>query len=268
MGMAIVNKAPCGEALETFTLPRELPVTLPSELVRQRPDIRASEALLHQASAEIGVATANLYPKITLSGDFGTSTNQFRNIFAGPSVWSIGAALLQPLFHGGELEAKRRASIAAFDAANAQYRQTVLQARRLVERGVPLVTVFWPNDGIKNVSVYWDTHSRNFIDLKDHLMPVADQAIPNLLVELASAPVPKRADSPATPAAAFTVTGTPVETRSRPGTGECAGCACGRSALSHDLPGPMPLAGLTLAGARTLTPAINCRRLFLFSRSF
>ena len=114
--------------LETFTLPQELPVTLPSELVRQRPDIRASEALLHQASAEIGVATANLYPKITLSGDFGTSTNQFRNIFAGPSVWSIGAALLQPLFHGGELEAKRRASIAAFDAANAQYRQTVLQA--------------------------------------------------------------------------------------------------------------------------------------------
>ena len=55
--------------------------------------------------------------------------------------------------------------------------QSVLQARRLVERGVPLVTVFWPNDGIKNVSVYWDTHSRNFIDLKDRLMPVADRAV-------------------------------------------------------------------------------------------
>ena len=62
--------------------------------------------------------------------------------------------------------------------------QSVLQARRLVERGVPLVTVFWPNDGIKNVSVYWDTHSRNFIDLKDRLMPVADQAFSTLLDDL------------------------------------------------------------------------------------
>ncbi len=64
--------------------------------------------------------------------------------------------------------------------------QSVLQARRLVERGVPLVTVFWPNDGIKNVSVYWDTHSRNFIDLKERLMPVADQAFTALLDDLES----------------------------------------------------------------------------------
>jgi hypothetical protein len=62
--------------------------------------------------------------------------------------------------------------------------QSVLQARRLIERGVSLVTVFWPNDGIKNVSVYWDTHSRNFIDLKDRLMPVADQAFSTLLDDL------------------------------------------------------------------------------------
>jgi hypothetical protein len=62
--------------------------------------------------------------------------------------------------------------------------QSVLQARRLVERGVPLVTVFWPNDGIKNVSVYWDTHSKNFIDLKTRLMPVADQAFAALLDDL------------------------------------------------------------------------------------
>ncbi|MBI1312540.1 DUF1501 domain-containing protein [bacterium] len=62
--------------------------------------------------------------------------------------------------------------------------QSVLQARRLVERGVPLVTVFWPNDGIKNVSVYWDTHSRNFIDHRERLMPVADQAFSTLLDDL------------------------------------------------------------------------------------
>lgn len=64
--------------------------------------------------------------------------------------------------------------------------QSVLQARRLIERGVPLVTVFWPNDGIKNVSVYWDTHSRNFIDLRERLMPVADQAFSTLLDDLQS----------------------------------------------------------------------------------
>jgi len=62
--------------------------------------------------------------------------------------------------------------------------QSVLQARRLIERGVPLVTVFWPNDGIKNVSVYWDTHSRNFVDLKERLMPIADQAFSALLDDL------------------------------------------------------------------------------------
>src|SRR5215471_11756046 len=114
--------------LDVFALPQELPITVPSELARQRPDIRASEALLHQASAQIGVATANLYPKITLTGDFGSSTGQFRNMFAGPSVWSIGAGLLQPLFHGGALEAQRRSAVAAYDAANSHYRETVLQA--------------------------------------------------------------------------------------------------------------------------------------------
>ncbi len=62
--------------------------------------------------------------------------------------------------------------------------QSVLQARRLIERGVPLVTAFWPNDGIKNVSVYWDTHSRNFIDHRDRLMPPADQAFSALLDDL------------------------------------------------------------------------------------
>jgi uncharacterized protein (DUF1501 family) len=62
--------------------------------------------------------------------------------------------------------------------------QSVLQARRLVEAGVPLVTVFWPNDGITNVSVYWDTHSRNFIDLKTRLCPVTDRAFSALLDDL------------------------------------------------------------------------------------
>jgi NodT family efflux transporter outer membrane factor (OMF) lipoprotein len=114
--------------LSALTLPQEVPVSLPSELVRQRPDIRAAEAQLHQASAAVGVATANLYPQITLTGSYGSQTTQFRDWLAGPSVWSIGAALLQPLFHGGQLQAERRAAVAAYDAAAAQYRETVLQA--------------------------------------------------------------------------------------------------------------------------------------------
>ena len=113
--------------LDELVLPQDLPISLPSQLARQRPDIRASEALLHQASAQVGVATADLYPKINLSGAFGWESTQVSSFF-GPPVWSLAASLLQPLFNGGELEANRRASIAAYDQAQAQYRQTVLVA--------------------------------------------------------------------------------------------------------------------------------------------
>ena len=115
--------------LEGLQLPQELPVSLPSSLVQQRPDVRASEALLHQASAQVGVATANLFPQITLTGSYGSTTGSSRDLFgSGTSVWSIGAALLQPIFHGGQLTAARRAAVAAYDQAAAQYRETVLQA--------------------------------------------------------------------------------------------------------------------------------------------
>jgi NodT family efflux transporter outer membrane factor (OMF) lipoprotein len=117
--------------LEDFRLPEELPVTLPSSLVRQRPDIRSAEELLHAASASVGVATANLYPQITLSGQYGTEAVRVGDLFRpGSAVWGFGAGLLQPLFHGGALEANRRAELAGFDQAAAQYRQTVLQAFR------------------------------------------------------------------------------------------------------------------------------------------
>ncbi len=114
--------------LEAITLPEEIPLSVPSSLVHQRPDILASEALLHQASAEVGVATANLYPQITLTGSFGGQSLKLGDLFAGPSIWSVGAGLLQPLFRGGALTAQRRAAIDAYDQAAAQYRQTVLLA--------------------------------------------------------------------------------------------------------------------------------------------
>jgi NodT family efflux transporter outer membrane factor (OMF) lipoprotein len=115
--------------LERLHLPQELPLSVPSKLVRQRPDILASEGLLHAAGAQVGVATANLYPQITLSASMGSQAGRLQDLFSpGTSIWSLGAGLMQPVFHGGELTAKRRAAIAAFDQAAAQYRGTVLQA--------------------------------------------------------------------------------------------------------------------------------------------
>jgi len=112
-----------------FELPQEVPVSLPSSLVRQRPDIRAAESLMHAASAQIGVATAALLPQINLTGSFGSEASTSKALFrSSAGVWSLGAGLVQPLFHGGELTARRRAAIAAYDSAAAQYRTTVLQA--------------------------------------------------------------------------------------------------------------------------------------------
>ncbi|NVN92767.1 MAG: efflux transporter outer membrane subunit [Desulfuromonadales bacterium] len=119
--------------LEGLSLPQELPLTLPSLLARQRPDIRAAEELLHAANAQIGVATANLFPQITLSGDIGAQAATLGKLFSsGTPIWSLGAGLLQPVFRGGELTAKRRAAIAAHDQAVAQYREVVLQSFRNV----------------------------------------------------------------------------------------------------------------------------------------
>lgn len=115
--------------LESLQLPQDLPVSLPSSLVRQRPDIRASEALLHEASAQVGVATANQYPQITLTGSVGSSSFRSGDLFtSGASFWSLAAGLTAPIFNGGALSAKRRAAIAAYDQASAQYQQTVLGA--------------------------------------------------------------------------------------------------------------------------------------------
>jgi len=117
--------------LDELNLPLELPLSLPSLLARQRPDIRAAEELLHAANAQIGVATANLFPQITLSGSVGAQAATLGKLFSsGSPLWSLGAGLLQPVFRGGELTAKRRAAIAAHDQAVAQYREVVLQSFR------------------------------------------------------------------------------------------------------------------------------------------
>lgn len=115
--------------LDELHLPTTLPLSVPSALVRQRPDIRAAEALWEAANAQMGVATANLYPQITINGSWGKSNTVGSKVFGSQSnLWNIGAGLFQPLFRGGALLAERRAAIAAYDAAAAQYRETVLQA--------------------------------------------------------------------------------------------------------------------------------------------
>ena len=114
--------------LESMQLPEDLPVSLPSSLVHQRPDIRASEALLHEASAQIGVAAANQYPQINLTGNYSANRLQTGGVTASSTLWNIGAGLTQPIFDAGSLSAKRRAAVAAYDQAEAQYRSTVLSA--------------------------------------------------------------------------------------------------------------------------------------------
>jgi NodT family efflux transporter outer membrane factor (OMF) lipoprotein len=115
--------------LASLKLPQDLPVSLPSRLVEQRPDIRAAEANLHAASAQIGVAVANRLPQITLSANPGlTATTLGQLVTPGAGFWSLAGNLAQTVFDAGTLLHRQRAAEAAFDQAAAQYRQTVLTA--------------------------------------------------------------------------------------------------------------------------------------------
>ncbi len=118
--------------LADFTLPAELPLIVPSQLVRQRPDIQAAEALLHAANADYGVAVAKLYPQLNLSASLGSQALSSGALFGnGSAVWGLVGQLTQPLFNPG-LPAEKRAALAAFDAAAANYQSVVLEALRQV----------------------------------------------------------------------------------------------------------------------------------------
>ena len=120
---------PADVGFDTLKLPEQLPVTLPSELVRQRPDVLVAEAELHAASASIGVATSELFPTLTLSGSVGSLANQLSNLGkSNGRIWSTGADLNVPVFQGGTSWFTRKASIDAYRASLASYRQTVLTA--------------------------------------------------------------------------------------------------------------------------------------------
>ncbi len=128
-GRMPVEWRPPAIALEEFKLPGAIPLSLPSELVRQRPDILVAEAQLHSVTAQIGVATAAMLPNLTLSGSYGANNTSAADLFSSGSVfWSVAAALAQPIFKGGALWYQRKAAADARDAGLASYRQTVLSA--------------------------------------------------------------------------------------------------------------------------------------------
>ena len=130
----LVGKSPATWAapnfnLDTLTLPQDIPMVVPSELVRTRPDIRAAEARLHAASAAVGIATADMYPHLTLSAGIAED-----GLFSGPAgaAWSVIGGLAAPVFHGGALSAHRRETQDTYQATFAQYQQTVLNAFKQV----------------------------------------------------------------------------------------------------------------------------------------
>jgi NodT family efflux transporter outer membrane factor (OMF) lipoprotein len=115
--------------LSSLQLPEELPVSLPSELVRQRPDVLQAEANLHDASAKIGISIANRLPNIVLTANAGSAASAMDQLFTtGTGFWGVGAAATAPLFQGGTLLHQERAAKAAYTEAAEQYRSTVLTA--------------------------------------------------------------------------------------------------------------------------------------------
>jgi NodT family efflux transporter outer membrane factor (OMF) lipoprotein len=131
---ALAGRFPSQGVLEKFTLddlrlPENLPVSLPSKLVDQRPDVRAAEEQLHSACAQIGVAVANMLPNLTLSGTGGSQALAFSQLFApGTGYFTLAASLTQPIFEGGTLLHRTRAARATYDQTAAQYKSTVITA--------------------------------------------------------------------------------------------------------------------------------------------
>lgn len=128
-GRLPADLAPQTLTLDALTLPADLPLGVPSQLVERRPDIRAAEAALHAATAQVGVAVANLLPQITITGSLGSATTAMADLFKpGTGFWSVGATATQTLFQGGTLIHRKRAAEAALDQAGAQYKMVVLTA--------------------------------------------------------------------------------------------------------------------------------------------
>jgi NodT family efflux transporter outer membrane factor (OMF) lipoprotein len=132
--MAYLGRFPDGDKgeavdISTLRLPRELPLSLPATLVRQRPDVLSSESLLHQASADVGVATANMFPQFTVSAQGGTTATNFAALMTPETmVYNLASQSSGQIFDAGALFHRREAKVAALEQASAQYRSTVISA--------------------------------------------------------------------------------------------------------------------------------------------
>lgn len=115
--------------LDDLHLPQHIPVSLPSMLVKQRPDVQAAEQQIHYAAALVGESRAEFFPTLQLTGNFGFSSNESNLLFSpANTIWNIAASLVQPIFEGGKLNAQEREAKAVFDAELDTYRSTVLGA--------------------------------------------------------------------------------------------------------------------------------------------
>lgn len=207
---ALSGNFPSDAPIETFKLsdlqlPKSLPVSLPSKLVEQRPDIRAAEANLHAASAQIGVAVANRLPDISLSASDGSIAEKFGQLFTpGTGIWSLAGSLTQPLFDGGTLLHTQRAAEAAYDEAAAQYRSTVLSAFQNVADALRALQFDAENLKIAAASERTAAKSLNFARARQKLGDIshfdllnAEQTYQQALVMLAQAQANRYADTTA-----------------------------------------------------------------------
>jgi NodT family efflux transporter outer membrane factor (OMF) lipoprotein len=129
LGRPPTDDAGGGLTLDTLHLPEELPLSLPSQLVEQRPDVRSAEAQLREASANIGVAVSNQMPQFSITGSLGYASAGLASfLLPGSQIWTIGLSIAQTLFDGGKLDHTKKAAVAAYDQAAAKYRSTVLSA--------------------------------------------------------------------------------------------------------------------------------------------
>jgi NodT family efflux transporter outer membrane factor (OMF) lipoprotein len=123
------DNAPTVPDLDSLTLPEHVPVVVPSDLLKSRPDVQAADAAVKAAAADVGAATAQLFPSLSLTASMGRGGFSWPAVLSGAGgLWAIGAGLSQPIFHGGALFAHRRASIDSYNAAVLHYKSTVLSA--------------------------------------------------------------------------------------------------------------------------------------------
>ncbi len=151
--------------LESLTLPSDLPLSLPSTLVTQRPDVRQAQANLHAASAQVGVAEANRLPNFQLTGNLGSSSLAIARVFhSGTGFWDLGTAVTAPIFQGGSLLHQERAAKAAYQQSAEQYRSTVLTAVQNVAD--TLAAIEQAAEGLK-AAVAASTAAKTTLDLSE-----------------------------------------------------------------------------------------------------